>query len=186
MPANSHEKDRLLSNLVRKGTIVEHKSKDGKALARVDIHGRKTDWLPVQTWAANAFVKIYIPVTIGEQVEVHSEFGNADSGTIHRSFYSDKYKEPSTANENTMIIEFKDGAHFTYDTQAGLLSLKATKEVKIIAPAIGLICDSFHCTGDADIDGALNVDEDLHVGGGIEDGRGDLSNFTTTDGADRA
>ena len=41
-------------------------------------------------------------------------------------------------------------------------------------------------TGAIKIDGPVEITEDLKVGGTITDSRGDLTNFTTTDGAVRA
>lgn len=184
-PRNPHEADRTINNLIRIGTIRQHKSKEGKLLARVDVHGRLTDWLPVKG-LSNSFVKIYFPLREGEQVEVHSEFGEADSGVIHRSIYSKESAEPEGADNDTAIIAFHDGATFKYNTQTGLLTMEAIGEAKIIAPHIELVCESLHTTGDVDIDGSLDVGGDVSTDGTVTDGQGDLSNFTTTDGASRA
>ncbi len=184
-PRNPHEADRTINNMIRTGTITEHKSKEGKLLARVDVHGRVTDWLPVNG-LSNSFMKIYIPLRIGEQVEVHSEFGEADSGVIHRSIFSEESAEPEGADNDTAIISFHDGGTFKYNTKTGLLTMEAISEAKIIAPHIELACETSHCFGSMDIDGGLNVVDGISTDGGIMDGRGDLSNFNTTDGASRA
>jgi len=184
-PRNPNEQDRVINNLIRTGTITQHKSKEGKLLARVDVHGRVTDWLPV-AGISNRFMKIYIPVRAGEQVEVHSEFGEADSGVIHRSIYSSDSSEPEGADDDTAIIAFHDGATFKYNTETGLLTMEAISEAKIMAPHIELACETLHSTADVDIDGSLNVGGDISTDGTVTDARGDLSNFTTTDGAGRA
>lgn len=184
-PKNEHEKDRVVTNLIRTGTIHEHKSKEGKLLARVNIHGRISGWMPV-VGISNKFIKVYIPLTVGEQVEVHSEFGNADAGVIHRSIFSDEMPEPAGANETTAIIQFHDGGEVQYDTSGGKMTLKAVSEAKITAPHIELDCETSRCTGDMDIDGSLNVGGDISTDGEVSDVRGDLTNFTTTDGAERA
>lgn len=185
MPKDPNEQDRIVKNLIRNGTIVAHKSSEGKLLARVDIHGRVTDWLPVKG-VSNRYVKIYIPITKGEQVEVHSEFGNADSGVIHRSIFSDELPEPQGADEHTAIVEFHDGGGFRYDTSSGKMEFIAVAEIRLAAPHIDMDCETLHIAGDTDNDGSLNVDGDITTSGEITDAMGDLTNFTTTDGASRA
>ena len=182
---NPHEADRRLNNVIRNGTIRQHKSAEGKLLARVEIHGRLTDWLPVKGMC-NSFVKIYFPIRIGEQVQVHAEFGEADSGVIERSIFCDDCPEPEGADNDTAIMLFHDGGEIRYNTKTGKMELNAIMEAKIIAPHIELVCETIHSTGSMDIDGALNVTEGISTDGDISDGQGDLSNFTTTDGATRA
>lgn len=171
--------------LIRTGTVVESKAKQGKLLARVDIHGRVTDWLPV-FGICNAFMKIYIPIRVGEQVSVLCEFGEADSGLILPSIFHDDMPEPSGANDETMIIAYHDGGEVRYDASSGEMTLKAISQAKVMAPHIELVCETAHSTGSWDIDGALHIGESISTDGTVTDANGDLSNFTTTDGAQRA
>jgi len=174
-----------IANLIRIGTVVESKANQGKSLARVDIHGRVTDWLPVMG-ISNSFVKIYIPIQAGEQVTVLCEFGDADSGIIIPSLFSSVSPEPSGADASTMIVSYSDGGEFRYNTQSGKMLMRAVAEAKVVAPHIELVCETGHSTGSWDIDGALHVGEEISTDSTVADARGDLSNFTTTDGASRA
>lgn len=131
-------------NLIQYGTIVAI-DLSGKALVRVQIDDRVTDWLPYKM-KASAFVKIWIPPQIGEQVEVHSPYGEADSGTVEGSIYNKECKEPDGANAHTMIMEFHNGARVDVNTQAntmmignpGDITLKSLSKISLDAPVIDL------------------------------------------------
>lgn len=175
----------MISNLIRTGTIVQSRAVNGKMVARVDVHGRVTDWLPV-IGTSNAFMKIYIPIVVGEQVTVLCEFGEADNGIVLRSLFSEESAEPTGMNESTAMILFHDGAKVQYDSGTGRMDVKAIGSVHMTAPHVELVCDTTHITGTLDIDGALGVGGDISTDGGITDANGDLSNFITSDGAVRA
>ena len=145
---------RRLENIVQVGTVSVTKSKDGKSLARVILdddgeNQRVSAFLPVVS-IANSFVKIYVPIRVGEQVLVVSPFGNSNSGFIIRSIFNRNCKEPDGSNEHTTVVEFEDGTRFTYDSKAkvfladcaGDITLKAGGNIKIEA------------AGDVDIDGS--------------------------------
>ena len=174
-----------MSNLIRTGTVVQSKAAQGKMLARVDLHGRVTDWLPV-FGISNSFVKIYIPIRVGEQVTVLCEFAEADSGVIVPSLFHEDSPEPSGVNEHTFVVSFHDGGKIAYDSQSAEMLLEAVAQAKVVAPHIEMVCDSVHCSGSMDIDGALHAGEAISTDSTISDANGDLSNFTTTDGAGRA
>ena len=177
--------DFATQNMLRTGTVTAVKVEGGRHLAKVDIHGRESDWMPV-AGVGNAKLSIYIPMHVGEQVEVHAEFGSADGGTIHRAGFNDAHGVPEGADGETAVITFADGARITYGLADGALDVTAVGKATITVPEIECQCDTFHVTGDTTIDGALQVGEDISTDGSIEDGRGDLTNFNTTDGAARA
>ena len=174
-----------IENLIRTGTVVESKASEGKMLARVDVHGRVTDWLPV-FGISNSFMKLFIPICVGEQVSVLCEFAEADAGLILPSIYHEGNTEPEGANAHTMVMAFHDGGKFSYDTQVGEMTLEAVTQAKVIAPHIEMVCETSHCTGSMDIDGALHVGEQISTDSTVSDAQGDLSNFSTSDGASRA
>lgn len=95
---------RRLSNIMQVGTVVETKSSDGLALARVNILGRVTDFFPVMM-INNSFVKVWLPVQVNEQVLVVSPFGEANSGFIIPSIYHKQNKEPTGSTDKNVILE---------------------------------------------------------------------------------
>jgi len=108
------EVERKLNNLIQIGIVTEVKSDEGLALARVDVLGRVTDFLPVFKWA-NDFVKVWLPIKVGQQVVVLSPFGNANSGIILPSIYNKTCKEPSDANDKNVVLEFAKGVKIVCD-----------------------------------------------------------------------
>lgn len=144
---NLAEIERRLSNIARFGTVTETKSADGKALARVKIGDRVSDFLPLMSFSSS-FKKHWMPVRTNEQVLVISPFGEANSGTIFRSIFNKNAKEPIGANEHTEIIEYEDGTKISYDTKAKLLKLDCVGDIVIKAG------------GDIKIEAAGNIDID--------------------------
>jgi len=124
----NQELKRQINNLIQIGTITEIKSTDGLALARVNILGRVTDFLPVFLWA-NDFVKVWIPIRVNQQVAVLSPFGNGDSGFILPSIYNKSCKEPSDANDKNVVIEFAKGVKIVCDGEN--INIKVPKDVNL-------------------------------------------------------
>jgi len=184
------ELQRLINNIVTFGTISQTKVADGKALARVKVMDRETDFLPVVS-ISNSFKKHFIPIRVGEQCVMISPFGEANGGFIIRSIFNKGSKEPSLANETTEVMEYEDGTVITYDTKAKELKVNASDKITIICKAATITADTVDITattsntGDVTINGNLTVSGDVSSGGIITDSKGDLTNHKhdTTDGA---
>ena len=95
---------RRINNIIQVGVVVETKINEGKALARVNILGRVTDFLPVKM-IGNDFVKVWIPVKVNEQVLVVCPYGNANSGFIIPSIFNKECKEPDGADDENAIVK---------------------------------------------------------------------------------
>lgn len=142
-------------NLIQLGTIVGVDTAN-RALVRVQIDDRVTDWIPY-AMKASKHIKIWIPPQIGEQVEVHSPYGEGDDGVAHGSIYNKECKEPTGANSHTSIIEWSNGARVEVDTQAstmklenpGDITLKSTSKIILDAPIVQLP------NGDLIVDGTI-------------------------------
>ena len=149
--------------LVQFGTIDKTKASEGKALARVKVGDRVTDFLPVKS-IGNSVVKVWIPPLVGEQVVVISPFGDASGGFIISSFFNQGCREPAGASSSNAIIEV--GNARVEANKAGRLMLKASVAIELDTPKV-------KATGD------------LEVAGNISDSRGDLTGHKhdTTDGA---
>ena len=128
----SSEIIRLISNLCSFGTIVETKSANGLALARVKIDDRVTDFFPVVS-KSNSFKKHYIPVRVGEQVTVFCPFGEANIGFILPSIFNKGSKEPTGASDTREVVTYEDGTTFFYDTKIKELNVNCVGDVKIKA-----------------------------------------------------
>ena len=128
----SSEIIRLISNLCSFGTIVETKSANGLALAKVKIDDRVTDFFPIAS-KSNSFKKHYIPVRVGEQVTVFCPFGEANIGFILPSIFNKSSKEPNGASNTREVVTYEDGTTFFYDTKSKELNVNCVGDVKIIA-----------------------------------------------------
>lgn len=190
---NVAEINRKLNNLISIGTVTESKSSEGLSLARVKILERVTDFFPV-VGTSNSFKTHATPIKVGEQVLVFCPYGEADSGIILGSIFNKGQKEPVGANDTTEVVEYSDGTRLSYDTSTKELKIDASDKITILAQAINVTATSVNI--DAEditlssasvlIDGPLHVTEEISTDATIADIRGDLTNFSTTDGAARA
>ena len=128
----SSETIRLISNICSFGTIVETKSANGLALAKVKIDDRVTDFFPIAS-KSNSFKKHYIPVRVGEQVTVFCPFGEANIGFILPSIFNKSSKEPNGASNTREVVTYEDGTTFFYDTKSKELNVNCVGDVKIKA-----------------------------------------------------
>ena len=198
------ELERRLNNIVQVGTVVEIDK--SKALARVNILGRVTDFLPVKM-IGNSFVKVFIPIRVNEQVLVVCPYGNANSGFIIPSIFNVNCKEPSGSNPDKAIIEFSGGVRIDSDGKTvnviAPVNVNVTAATATITAANTIITSKTTNNGNVTINGNLTLNGnlamngsggsggiaeitgDLKVSGVIYDGKGDLTNHThsTTDGA---
>ncbi len=128
----SSEIIRLISNLCSFGTIVETKSANGLALAKVKIDDRVTDFFPIAS-KSNSFKKHYIPVRVGEQVTVFCPFGEANIGFILPSIFNKGSKEPTGASDTREVVTYEDGTTFFYDTKIKELNVNCVGDINIKA-----------------------------------------------------
>ena len=197
------ELKRRLNNTIQVGTVVE--VDNSKALARVNILGRVSDFLPVKM-IGNSFIKVFIPIEVNEEVLVVSPFGNANSGFIIPSIFNKECKEPSGSNPKKAIIEFSGGVRIDSDGKSVNVTAPISVNVKTTTATITatntIITSKTTNNGNVTINGNLVVNGniemngkgaggvariigDLEVSGIIYDTKGDLTNHThsTTDGA---
>ena len=157
----------MLDNLVQIGTITAVDT-ENRALVRVQIHERVTDWFPYKM-LANSHIKIWTPPHVGEQVIVLSPYGEGDDGVVLGSIFNKDLKEPTTANDHTSVIEFSDGTIITYDTTTKALTINASGSVAIMAPS------GITVTANTVITGNVTINGNLTVSGAITDEKGSLS-----------
>ena len=188
---------RRISNLVAVGTVTQSKSADGISLCRVKIGERVTDFLPYMQHSSS-FKRCATPVRVGEQVVVLHPFGDGDFGIVVGSIFNKGSKEPAGYSDTKEIVEFEDGTVVSYDTASKTLDLNAVGSINVVCKDASVQANSISVTattshsGDVTINGNLTVSGTADVGGNfttggtVTDSRGDLTNFSTTDGAARA
>lgn len=156
-----------VDNLIQIGTIVGVDTAN-RALVRVQIDERVTDWFPY-LMTSNSHIKMWTPPKVGEQVIVLSPYGEGDDGVAIGSIFNVDLKEPTWANDHTSGIEFSDGTVITYDTTAKALTIDASGSVAITAPS------GITVTADTAITGNVTITGNLTVSGTIIDEKGSLS-----------
>jgi len=181
---------RRLNNVVSLGTVTENKNSEGLALARVKIGERVTDFLPMMQHSSS-FKRCAAPIRPGEQVVVLFPQDEGDFGIILGSLFNKESKEPAGYSDTKEVCEFEDGTVISYDSAAKKLTVSVASSVEVVAQTVNITAITTH-TGDVSLQGNLSVSGTVDAGGNIStggtvtDSKGDLSNFTTTDGASRA
>lgn len=173
------ELQRRLANVVKAGTVEE--CDFAKARVRVRFGEIITAWLPMCGQRAGG-VKVWSPLTVGEQVIVLSPSGDLSTGLVMPGTYSDANPSPGDAGDQ-FRIEFPDGAKLFYDTEGGTLNFESPATVKIKAPSIELEADGIifkgpvtqtggDITSDSDVI-ASTVSLKTHKHTGVESGSND-------------
>ncbi len=144
----------MKGNFVEVGTVVGV-DLSNRALVRVQLGDRVTNWLPYKS-IANAFIKVWMPPRVGEQVTVLLPFAEANGGIAYGSIFNKGCKEPEGANDHNFIVEFEDGTRIVYDTATHDLSISTSGAINLTASA-------------------LNIEGDLNVSGTITDEKGSLT-----------
>lgn len=126
-PADLAEIKRMISNLIRQGTIYKVNGDRVKVRSGEII----TTWLPWFTHRAGKSRTWWSP-SIGEQVFILSPNGNLQLGCVLPSLYCNSYPTPSTS-EHGYFVEFPDGATFEYEPNTSKLTIKGIKTALIDA-----------------------------------------------------
>lgn len=162
MNAELSEHRRLISNIIRLGTISETDYES--TTVRVRTGENNTDWLP---WGARRAgnVKEWDPPSVGEQVLIFSPDGNLAAGIVYPAIYSDT--NPAPASNPTLHKRlYPDGAVIEYDFAShslfaslpgGTATVKADK-VTSDAPIT-------NCKGDLIVTGKVIIGQTLSVMG---------------------
>ena len=144
----------MKGNFVEVGTVVGV-DLSNRALVRVQLGDRVTNWMPYKS-IANAFIKVWMPPRVGEQVTVLLPFAEANGGIAVGSIFNKGCKEPEGANDHNFIVEFEDGTRIIYDTVTHDLSISTSGAINLTASAV-------------------NIDGNLNVSRTITDEKGSLT-----------
>lgn len=126
-------------------------------MAGVRIGGIDTPWIEFATARAGK-TKIWLPPSIGEQVEVVLPDGDWEAAYIGRSLFSDA--NPAPSDKPGGLILFEDGSTVAYDPVAHHLEilLAQSAKAKLVAP------DGFEIIGDVTVNGKIEATGDVTSG----------------------
>lgn len=180
------ELNRLIENLIATGTVEEVAYKP-RLRVRVLIRGRLTDWLPCIQPAAGR-VRIWSPLSKGEQVTVFSPSGETGNGIVLRGLPSDLILSPSD-NPHEFLIAFPDGARIVYNDENSALDATGMKTATVQGSGRATVdFPDADFTGNVRIAGTLTVEKLLKYNGGMagQGGEGGKTvikgDFTHSDG----
>lgn len=171
---DTNELQRLILNLVRKGTIaeVDHAS----AKCRVATGDLTTNWISWMALAAGQ-TRDWNPPTVGEQVLLFCPGGDPTEGLVLRGIYTEDAPPPSDqATFHTRT--YPDGAVIEYDHQEHALTATFPEgaTILLIAPAgvevhttkatihadeVTLDTPSAIVTGNLQVDGGITAGKDV-------------------------
>jgi phage baseplate assembly protein V len=157
----------VIDNLIQIGTIV-NVDPSNRALVRVKLFDRTTDWLPYKM-IVNSHIRVWTPPKVDEQVIVLAPFGEGDDGIVLGGIYNKSLKEPTAANDHTSVVEFSDGTLIAYDVTAKSLTIDASGSVSVTAPS------GITVTANTAITGNVTITGNLSVSGTITDEKGSLT-----------
>lgn len=130
MNARLNELYRLISNLIRTGTITEVDA--DKWLCRVKTGDLETNWLNWLTLRAGKSRTWWKP-SVGEQVLILAVGGELTTAFVLPGIYSDACPPPSSS-EDAMVTAFPDGGLIEYEPETGRYLVKAGASIVFDAP----------------------------------------------------
>ena len=165
---------RLISNLIRIGTVfaVDLKSRPAKVrVASGDLESNWLQWIELRAGRT----RTWNPPTVGEQVLVFSPDGDPAGGVVLTGVNSDAIPAPSNS-EAEHVTDYPDGARITYDHQAGKLTAVGIKSAFVEASdSATLQCPEITLDGNVTVTGLFTY----QAGMAGKDGKG---NKTTIEG----
>nr|DAV41230.1 MAG TPA: baseplate assembly protein [Caudoviricetes sp.] len=178
------ETDRVLSNMIRIGTVAA--LDEAAARVTVDVGGLITDWLPWLTARAGN-TRTWSAPRPGEQVLVLAPYGDLGQAVALPALYQQAHPAPQTS-AGIEAVHFPDGAAVTYDSAAHLLTVNAGSARVVIncqqasinaSGSVTLNTPATTCTGTLTVQGHLTyaagmtgtgtaaIAGDLAVSGGL-------------------
>lgn len=146
-------------NQLQIGKISEVNNK--KALAKVVVDSRVTDWLPVLSQATK-FKQHFSPLSVDDQVLVLNPHGNNENGFVLSGIYSKKIKTPSQITDKCEAIIYADGTKIIYDSDAKKITIDTPHVIEVKAKKLIIKCD-------------VKIEGNLEVTKSIKDKKGDLT-----------
>lgn len=145
---------RLISNLIRIGTVFAVDLTTRPAKVRIASGDLETNWLPWLERRAGT-TRTWDPPTEGEQVLLLCPDGDPAGGVVLMGLNSDAVPAPSDS-EAEHVTDYPDGARITYDHQAGKLTAVGITDALIEASESATIkCPEIILDGNVTVTGLL-------------------------------
>lgn len=158
-PSTSNaETDLTIGNLARVGVIDRVDLQAGKAVVRFGEElTPPIDWL-----MAAGDTKIWLPPTVGEQVQVLASEGDVEQAVILGGLPSSVFAPLFLGA--AVAIRFKDGAVIKYDPETHRLDFDLPGAAVITAPQGVTVSGDVHIQGDLKTSGSIAADGDVKAG----------------------
>lgn len=175
MPDDIAEILRLLSNLIRIGTVFAVDLSVRPAKVRVSTGGLQTDWLQWRETRAGS-TTTWNPPTTGEQVIILCPGGDPAAGIVLAGLNSDAIPAPSDSPDEHVTV-YPDGARIAYDHSAGALTATGiTTLTAEVSDTSTLKCPEIKLDGNVTVTGLLTY----QAGMSGRDGKGNTTKITGT------
>lgn len=165
---------RLISNLIRIGTVFAVDLASRPAKVRVESGDLQTNWLQWLELRAGD-TRTWNPPTVGEQVVIFCPGGDPAGGVVLAGLNSDSIPAPSdSAAEH--VTAYPDGARITYDHQASRLTAVGIKSAFVDASESATVqCPDILLDGNVTVTGLLTYQAGMA-------GKNGNGNVTTIEG----
>lgn len=173
---------RLISNLIRIGTVFAVDLASQPARVRVASGDLQSNWLPWLELRAGS-TTTWNPPTVGEQVVLLCPDGDPAAGVVLMGLNSDGIPAPSASAAEHVTL-YPDGARIVYDHEAGQLTAEGIKTATVTASeSATLKCPEITLDGNVTVTGLFTY----QAGMSGKDGKGNNTVITGdlrhTDGA---
>lgn len=173
MPDDISEILRLLSNLIRIGTVFAVDLSVRPAKVRVSTGGLQTDWLQWREARAGS-TTTWNPPTTGEQVIILCPGGDPAAGIVLAGLNSEAIPAPSDSQDEHVTV-YPDGARIAYNHSAGALTATGiTTLMAEVSDTSTLKCPDITLDGNVTVTGLLTY----QAGMSGRDGKGNTTTIT--------
>ena len=148
--------------MFRLGIVSELGTGENLGFARVsfDEVDMVSSWLSLPS-SGTKTVKHWQPIEVNSQVSCLMD-EDCEQGYVAAVLWNDDDAPPDWATEDTIGIEFADGAKFYYDAKKHELTIDAPDT------EINMTCKKINIKGDVNIEGDSNLDGKLKVTGNVD------------------
>ncbi len=167
MNAQLTEIMRLISNLIRTGTVTEVDRKNW--LCRVKVGELETNWINWLTLRAGGARTWWCP-SLDEQVVVLSMGGNLETAFALPAIYSSEFSPPSDSVDGC-VTQYPDGGWFEYEPATGRWHVKGIKSM-VIEAAENITLKTSEFVVEAD---NTRINSEVVINGAVTQGGGAMS-----------
>lgn len=173
---------RLISNLVRIGTVFAVDLASQPARVRVASGDLQSNWLPWLELRAGSTMT-WNPPTIGEQVVLLCPDGDPAAGVVLMGLNSDAIPAPSASAAEHVTL-YPDGARIVYDHEAGQLTAEGIKTATVTASeSATLKCPEITLDGNVTVTGLFTYQAGMSGKNGKGNNTAISGDLRHTDGA---